>query len=121
MKRMIVMLLTVILPLALGACGASGTGASIPGEAQSEAGSAGSSITESVESMNENPVINDLPENFVLIGGGAFQMGSPSSEAWRSADETEHTVTVSDFYMGIHEVTQVEYTDVMDGNPSMTP
>ena len=41
----------------------------------------------------------EIPENFVLIKGGTFQMGSPESEAWRSADETQHSVTVSDFYI----------------------
>ena len=41
----------------------------------------------------------EMPEDFVLIEGGTFQMGSPETEAWRSADETQHTVTVSGFYM----------------------
>lgn len=45
-------------------------------------------------------------------------MGSPDSEAWRSADETQHTVTVSDFYMSAYEVTQQEYEAVMGENPS---
>ncbi|MDE7429097.1 MAG: SUMF1/EgtB/PvdO family nonheme iron enzyme [Lachnospiraceae bacterium] len=58
------------------------------------------------------------PENFVLIEGGTFEMGSPDTENWRSEDETQHTVTVSDFYMGIYEVTQAEYAEVMGNNPS---
>ena len=41
----------------------------------------------------------EISEDFVLIEGGTFQMGSPETEAWRSADETQHTVTVSGFYM----------------------
>ena len=45
-------------------------------------------------------------------------MGSPDSEAWRSADETQHAVTVSDFYMSACEVTQQEYQDVMGETPS---
>lgn len=61
---------------------------------------------------------DSLPEDFVLIPGGAFQMGSPEEEAWRSEDETQHTVTVSDFYMGIYELTQEEYQEVMGENPS---
>lgn len=40
------------------------------------------------------------------------------TEAWRSQDETQHTVTVSDFYMSMYEVTQAEYTEVMGSNPS---
>lgn len=55
----------------------------------------------------------EMPEDFVLIQGGTFQMGSPDSEAWRSADETQHTVTVSDFYMSKYELTQKEYEEIM--------
>lgn len=74
--------------------------------------------TDTINDAKGNDVKNDLPENFVLISGGTFQMGSPKDEAWRSADETQHTVTVSDFYMGIYEVTQAEYQEVMGENPS---
>lgn len=59
-----------------------------------------------------------VPENFVLIKGGSFQMGSPDSEAWRSADETQHLVTVSDFYMSKYELTQKEYEEITGNNPS---
>ena len=59
-----------------------------------------------------------IPENFILVEGGTFSMGSPDSEAWRSDDETQHTVTVSDFYMSAFEVTQAEYQDVTGSNPS---
>lgn len=59
-----------------------------------------------------------MREDFVRISGGTFQMGSPESEAWRSADETLHTVTVSDFYMCRYEVTQADYQRVMGSNPS---
>ena len=45
-------------------------------------------------------------------------MGSPDSEAWRSDDETQHTVTVSDFYISRYELTQKEYEDVIGSNPS---
>lgn len=62
-----------------------------------------------------------LPEGFVLITGGSFEMGSPDTEAWRSADETQHTVTVSDFYISAYELTQQEYEAVMGANPSAFP
>ena len=45
-------------------------------------------------------------------------MGSPESEAWRSADETQHLVTVSDFYMSKYELTQKEYEEITGNNPS---
>lgn len=59
-----------------------------------------------------------VSDGFVLIPGGTFQMGSPEEEPWRSEDETQHTVTVSDFYMGIYELTQAEYQEIMGENPS---
>ena len=59
-----------------------------------------------------------MPEEFVLIESGTFEMGSPESEAWRGEDEIQHTVTVSDFYMSAYEVTQREYQNVMGENPS---
>ena len=60
----------------------------------------------------------NIPDSFVLIKGGTFQMGSPESEAWRSADETRHSVTVSDFYMSKYELTQKEYEEITGSNPS---
>ena len=44
--------------------------------------------------------------------GGSFAMGSPENEPWRSADEAQHTVTVSDFYISPYEVRQSEYAAV---------
>ena len=64
----------------------------------------------SQQGQEEQPPI---PENFILVEGGTFSMGSPDSEAWRSNDETQHTVTVSDFYMSAFEVTQAEYQAVI--------
>lgn len=60
----------------------------------------------------------EISEDFVLIEGGTFQMGSPETEAWRSADETQHTVTVSGFYMSKYELTQKEYEEITGNNPS---
>ena len=59
-----------------------------------------------------------LLEEFVLISGGTFQMGSPEEEAWRSEDEVRHTVTVSGFYMSAYELTQAEYQEITGENPS---
>ncbi|MDD3219037.1 MAG: flavodoxin [Lachnospiraceae bacterium] len=57
-------------------------------------------------------------DEFVYITGGTYDMGSPESESWRTPDETQHTVTVSDFYMSAYELTQEEYEAVMGNNPS---
>lgn len=67
----------------------------------------------------EVPGSTAMPEDgFVLIKGGSFQMGSPESEAWRSDDEVQHPVTVSDFFMSSYEVTQGEYEKIIGVNPS---
>ena len=59
-------------------------------------------------------------DNFALINGGTFQMGSPASEPERSSDEVQHRVTVSSFYMAKTEVSQQEYLAIMGNNPSET-
>lgn len=57
-------------------------------------------------------------DGFVFVKGGKFLMGSPSSENWRSDDETQHEVSVSDFWISPYEVTQREYSALMNDNPS---
>lgn len=59
-------------------------------------------------------------DDFALISGGTFQMGSPAGEPERSSDETQHSVTVGDFYMAKTEVSQEDYQAVMGLNPSVT-
>jgi formylglycine-generating enzyme required for sulfatase activity len=61
---------------------------------------------------------NRAPDDFVLIKGGTFTMGSPASEPERGTDETQHRVTVSDFYIATSSVTQREYSRLMSNNPS---
>lgn len=57
-------------------------------------------------------------DEFVVVKGGKFLMGSPESENWRSDDETQHEVSVNDFMIAKHEVTQSEYSSLMKNNPS---
>jgi len=54
------------------------------------------------------------------IPAGRFLMGSPDSEEGRHPDEgPQHEVTISKpFYMGVFEVTQEQYQQVMGANPS---
>jgi formylglycine-generating enzyme required for sulfatase activity len=50
-----------------------------------------------------------------LITGGKFEMGSPDTELGRDADETQHWVELSDFYMSTTEVTQAEFASLIPG------
>ena len=58
--------------------------------------------------------IPELGLRMVRIPAGRFVMGSGPNEPDRRKDEVQHEVTISKpFYMGIHEVTQKQYYDIM--------
>ena len=59
-----------------------------------------------------------VDDNLVLIKGGSFNMGSPTSENWRGKDELQHKVNVNDFYLSKYAVTQAEYEGVTGKNNS---
>ena len=107
MKRILSLMLAAVLAGTMVSCGSQ-----TPPEQSQQPTPPPSS---SQQGQEEQPRI---PENFILVEGGTFSMGSPDSEAWRSNDETQHTVTVSDFYMSAFEVTQAEYQAVIGSNPS---
>jgi formylglycine-generating enzyme required for sulfatase activity len=55
----------------------------------------------------------------VRIPAGKFTMGSPKDEKQRSDDEQQHEVEITkEFWLGVHEVTQKQFKDVMGYNPS---
>ncbi|MDR0315406.1 MAG: formylglycine-generating enzyme family protein [Treponema sp.] len=58
-------------------------------------------------------------DDFVLIEGGSFIMGSPTYERGRNNGERPHRVTVNPFFMGKYQITQEEYERVMETNPSL--
>ncbi|MDP8267207.1 MAG: SUMF1/EgtB/PvdO family nonheme iron enzyme [Candidatus Tenebribacter davisii] len=58
-----------------------------------------------------------LPQGFVFVEGCTFDMGDHFNEG--EDDELPiHNVTLNSFYMGITEVTQAEYEEVVDENPA---
>jgi len=62
----------------------------------------------------EQWTIPELGLKMARITAGHFVMGSPKDEADRRDDEARHEVTIGNpFYMGVYEVTQKEYYDVM--------
>jgi formylglycine-generating enzyme required for sulfatase activity len=63
---------------------------------------------------------NNVKMRLVLIPAGKFMMGSPATEAGRNSNEgPQNEVTLSKpFYMGVFEVTQEQYEQVMGVNPS---
>ena len=105
MKKFVSLLLSLSLIFSLAAC-------------SSQSGNSDTSSDQPPTSNSLEATDMQVPENFILIKGGSFKMGSPDSEAWRSADETQHSVTVSDFYMSKYELTQKEYKEITGNNPS---
>jgi len=79
--------------------------------------SGGTGEQSSVVSATTNPYI---PPEMVWINSETFTMGSPTNEANRGSNETQHDVTISKgFNMGKYEVTQELYQAVMGVNPSI--
>ena len=114
MKRISAFLMAAVMFFSLAACGTTSQ--------EPDTGSAGTEAVQNTISSEETEDLNaarsEPPENFVLITGRTFEMGSPDTEGWRSEDETQHTVTVRDFYMSMYEVTQAEYAEATGNNPS---
>jgi formylglycine-generating enzyme required for sulfatase activity len=55
----------------------------------------------------------------VLIPAGEFTMGSPANEFGHNEDQQQHQRVIrKPFYMGVTEVTQAQWQNVMGNNPS---
>jgi formylglycine-generating enzyme required for sulfatase activity len=64
-------------------------------------------------------ITNSIGMKLVRIPPGKFLMGSPIEEVGRFDHEDEHEVAITQpFYLGVYEVTQQEYEEVMGKNPS---
>ena len=76
-----------------------------------------------VQENQGKEITNSIGMKLVLIPKGTFTMGSPKDEEDRESldkgSETQQKVTITKpFYMGVYEVTQGEYKEVMGKNPS---
>jgi len=79
---------------------------------------------QSEKSKNAQPstgvktTVNSIGMKLNLIPAGEFQMGSPEAEPYRCDDETQHLVKITKpFYLGVCEVTQQQYEQVMGARP----
>jgi formylglycine-generating enzyme required for sulfatase activity len=63
---------------------------------------------------------NSIGMKLVRIPPGTFTMGSPRGEEGRhDSDEGQHPVEITkEFWLGVHEVTQKQFKEVMGYNPS---
>lgn len=76
-------------------------------------------LTSSLQAQPPKEITNSIGIKLVLIPKGTFMMGSPEREVGRFKDESQHAVTISkDYYLGVYEVTQSQYEEVMGKNPS---
>ena len=72
-----------------------------------------------VDGTPTSHTVASIGMEMIFCPPGTFTMGSPTSEAGRGGDETQHQVTLSHgFYLGKYEVTQAQYQTIMNGNPS---
>jgi formylglycine-generating enzyme required for sulfatase activity len=76
------------------------------------------------ETMNglniEKETMNGLNIEMVAVQGGTFTMGGTAEQGddYYESEKPPHRVTVSDYYIGKYEVTQVQWMAVMGSNPS---
>ena len=76
-------------------------------------------FAEHLQAQTPKEITNSIGMKLMLVPKGTFMMGSPESEQRREGNETQHEVTISkDYYLGVYEVTQAEYQQVMNKNPS---
>ncbi len=71
------------------------------------------------EPPGSKTITNSIGMKLVRIPAGKFTMGSPKDEKDRLEREEQHEVTIrKDFYLGMYEVTQKQFREVMGYNPS---
>jgi formylglycine-generating enzyme required for sulfatase activity len=70
-------------------------------------------------SGNVTERVNEYTFEMVSVAGGTFSMGCTSEQSDCDSDESpSHQVTLSNYYIGKHEVTQGLWKAVMNSNPS---
>lgn len=76
-------------------------------------------VTTKASYSNGTLTVNGIKYNMVWVEGGTFRMGATSEQGSEISDEKPvHSVTLSGYYIGKTEVTQVLWQAVMGSNPS---
>lgn len=71
----------------------------------------------SVSADSPQIITNSIGMQLARIPAGTFMMGSPGNEKDRDDKEERHEVTITKpFYIGVYEVTQAQYVQVMEGD-----
>jgi TonB family protein len=68
--------------------------------------------------QNLTETVNGVSFDMIAVKGSIFMMGSPTNVAYRNDNETQHQVTVSDYFIGKYEITQKQWIAIMGNNPS---
>jgi formylglycine-generating enzyme required for sulfatase activity len=76
-----------------------------------------SSLTDTVFGQSPKELTNSIGMKFVLIPKGKFVMGNRNPAVKSVLPQWKVTIS-REFYLGVHEVTQSQYKDVMGANPS---
>jgi len=97
-----------------------GTGKTVSFSGWSLGGTDAANYTLSAQPASVTAAINHIPVEMVQIPAGTFTMGSPNTETGsNNSERPQHSVTMSGFSMSIYEVTQEQYTAIMDINSNV--
>ena len=69
------------------------------------------------ENNDRQAIVNTIINNMVFDEGGSFEMGISNPKDY-ARYQPKHKVTLSPFYIGKYEITQKEWTAIMNYNPS---
>ncbi len=118
-KSCMTFIVCIILILAVAGSGCTDSDDTGIAEEQDEPVEETGSAPEETE-VDDSSYINSIGIEFVKISAGDFLMGAPEEEKYSDKDERPvHQVTITkDFYIGVYEVTQEQWEEVMGSNPS---
>lgn len=130
MKRYIIMILGIVVPLLVMAQGAGGeirrpvrTDTKSNSQQNRPANNTPPRTDNSSNQMSasrRNAVLKNIVDNMVYVEGGTFMMGATPEQGENTLEieKPAHQITLSSFSIAKYEVTQEEWESVMGNNPS---